>query len=127
MSYDGQPEPADRTEVIRYKIARGIWNLISGGFTPPTVNGVTVAGIQEVDTWATKTANYTAAAGALSIAFAPAADFEGSVNGIAWSGSAGTALFQGAVSRVAQPGNVLPAFAVTRSAGTFLIAEARPV
>lgn len=31
MAYEGAPEPADRKEVILYKIARGIWNLLSGG------------------------------------------------------------------------------------------------
>lgn len=100
----------------------------SGGipFVPPTVNGVKVVGIQEVDTWAEKVAGYTAAAGALSILFNPSSDFVGTVNGVAWSGSAGTAANQGGVGRTAQPGNTLPPFVVTRSAGSFLMAEARP-
>lgn len=95
--------------------------------TPPTVNGVKIVGIQEVDTWAAKSGSYTAVAGALSILFNPSSDFVGTVNGATWSGSAGTAANQGAVSRTAQPGNTLPAFVVTLSAGTFLMAEARPV
>lgn len=101
----------------------------SGGgipVTPPTVNSVKVVGVQEVDTWATKSGSYTAVAGALSILFNPSSDFVGTVNGATWSGSDGTAPNQGAVSRTAQPGNALPAFVVTLSAGTFLMAEARP-
>lgn len=30
MAFEGAPEPADRTEVILYKIAKGIWNMLSG-------------------------------------------------------------------------------------------------
>lgn len=104
----------------------GAYGALAATAIPPTVNGIKVVGVQEVDTWATKSADYTAVAGALSILFNPSSDFVGTVNGATWSGSAGTAPNQGAVSRTAQPGNTLPAFVVTRSAGTFLMAEARP-
>lgn len=114
---------------IEYAVKLMLFGMFGG--TAPSGGGLPVVpsgggGVQEVDTWATKNASYTATAGALSILFNPSSDFVGTVNGITWSGSAGAAANQGAVSRTAQPGNTLPAFAVTRSAGTFLMAEARP-
>lgn len=91
-----------------------------GASVPPTVNGVKVVGIQEVDTWSTKSADYTEPAGALSIAFKPLTGFTGTVNGQTW------AFADGAVSAVAQPGNTRPAFVITRSGGSYILAVSRP-
>lgn len=99
-----------------------IWWWISGKggssgvpFVPPTVDGVKVVGIQEVDTFATglTTANTTVQAGALSIGFNPSSDFTGTIQGAAWTGA------KGAITRTAQPGNTCPAFVIARSAGSY--------
>lgn len=80
------------------------------------VGAVVVAGISEVDNYTTgATSNHTVAAGAIAIAINFSSDFTGTVQGATY-----TAANQGvALSRVAQPGNLLPALAVTRSAGSY--------
>lgn len=80
------------------------------------VGATTVVGITEVDTYVTgANSSHTIAAGALAIAVNLSSDFTGTVQGATY-----TAANQGvALSRVAQPGNLLPALAIVRSAGTF--------
>lgn len=103
----------------------------SGGggipFTPPTVNGVQVVGIQEVDNSSTVSSPTGAsiAAGGLSWAFIPSSDFVGTLklgtgSAVAWTGAMGSA------SRDAQPGNTLPGATITCSAGSYIILEGRP-
>lgn len=81
--------------------------------------GIVLGGKQETDTWSVKTNSYTVPAGALSIGFSPSSDFVGTVQGVAWTGA------MGPISRVAQPGNTLPAFVVVLTSGTnFIVAVA---
>lgn len=91
--------------------------------TPPTVNGVKVVGIQEARNYGTPqtAATATIAAGALSVLIEFSSDFVGTIGGIARTGAA-----QVAYSDVAQPGNTLPAYAITRSAGTYTITTGTP-
>lgn len=80
------------------------------------VGAATVVGITEVDAYVTgANSNHTISAGALAIAVNFSSDFTGTVQGATY-----TSANQGiALSRVAQPGNLLPAMAITISAGTF--------
>lgn len=80
------------------------------------VGAVTVVGITEVDAYTTgATSSHTVVAGSLAIAVNFSSDFTGTVQGSTY-----TAANQGvALARVAQPGNLLPALAITRSAGSY--------
>lgn len=80
------------------------------------VGSTPVVGITESDGYVTgANANHTISAGTMAIALNFSSDFVGTVQGATY-----TAAAQGiALSRVAQPGNLLPAMAITVSAGTF--------
>lgn len=80
------------------------------------VGATTVVGITEVDTYVTgASSSHTITAGALAIAVHFSSDFTGTVQGATY-----TSANQGIdLSRVAQPGNLLPALAIVRSEGTF--------
>lgn len=94
-------------------------------FIPPTVNGVTVVGVQEtrpVLKNAATDATYTIAAGYLAVTILFSSDFAGTVLGVAVSGASTTAY-----NDASKPGNTLPAIAVTRSAGTYSIIAAGAV
>lgn len=87
-------------------------------FTPPTVNGVKVVGIQETRTPqdGLTTATTTVPAGALSVTVLFSSDFVGTVEGISVTGATASQF-----ADAANPGNTLPAIVVTRSAGTYSI------
>lgn len=112
------PQNADDQQLTLKKI---LLALIGGGpsgglpYAPPTVNGVKVVGIQEVDSFTTTstTTPKTVPAGALSIGFNPSSDFAGTIQGATWTGA------KGAITRTAQPGNTCPAFAITCSGGSY--------
>lgn len=96
-------------------------------FTPPTVNGVKVVGIQEVDSSDafTSPTGHTIAAGGLSWLFFPSSDFVGTLkfgtgSALTWPGSNGPA------GRDAEPNNTLPGATITCSAGSYMVVEARP-
>ncbi len=80
---------------------------ITGSTTPTKVTGITEARGGSV-----KTTDHTEPAGALTIGFLPDASFVGTVLGVAW------AYADGAYSDSAMPGNVLPAYPITISAGS---------
>lgn len=96
-------------------------------FTPPTVNGVKVVGIQEVDSSDafTSPTGHTIAAGGLSWLFFPSSDFAGTLkfgsgSALTWPGSNGPA------GRDGEPNNTLPGATITCSAGSYMVVEARP-
>lgn len=95
--------------------------------TPPTVNGVKVVGIQEVDSSDafTSPTGHTIAAGGLSWLFFPSSDFVGTLkfgtsSALTWPGSNGPA------GRDAEANNTLPGATITCSAGSYMVVEARP-
>lgn len=102
-------------------IAEELKNGSGGGFPIPP-GGNPVVGIQEVDNYQVglTAGTTTVPAGALSISLATSSDFAGTVQGAAVSGTK-------SISRTAQPGNVCPAFVVTRSSGTYDIYVVTPV
>lgn len=95
--------------------------------TPPTVSGVQVVGVQEVDSSSTITSptGKVINPGGLSWAFFPSSDFVGTLkfgtgSALAWTGTLGPA------SRDAQSGNTLPGATITCSAGSYMVVEGRP-
>lgn len=86
--------------------------------TPPMVNGVKVVGIAETRTYqkALTAATTTISAGALAITVIFSSDFVGTIGTLDYTGAT-----QAAYSDAAQPGNVLPSIAITRSAGSYSI------
>lgn len=89
--------------------------------TPPTVSGVKVVGIAETRTYqkALTAATTTISAGALAITVIFSSDFVGTIGTLDYTGAT-----QAAYSDAAQPGNVLPSIAITRSAGSYSIITA---
>lgn len=86
--------------------------------TPTTVNGVQVVGITETRTYqnALTTTPNSISAGKIGFTILFSSDFVGTIGGIPFTGAT-----QAAYSDSAQPGNLLPAVAITRSAGTYSI------
>lgn len=125
MAFEGAPEPADRVEVIRYKTARGIWNLLSGGgsfagLTDTQLRATPVpvspgGGTARTLTSSAVTSSGTVAAGAKSVAFQTSSDWSGSVNGATRAAS------ETFYVSVINPADTLPAIAYVRSAGTLTI------
>lgn len=133
--YRGQVTQRTPLNVALCAIWYRLWQITgfgssgSGGvpYVPPTVNGVKVVGIQEVDSSAafTSPTGHGVAAGGLAWAFYPSSDFVGTLaygigTAITWTGAMGPA------SRDAQPGNTLPGATITCSAGSYVVVEGRP-
>lgn len=101
------------------------------GGVPPANGGagnVPVTGITEVDTLGAPTtaATTNVPAGALSITIVPLTGFIGTINGTAWLDAATADALGGTYERVAQPGNILGAYTITRSAGKYSVLVSRP-
>lgn len=92
------------------------------------VGTTVVTGITEVDTLGAPITTTTTniAAGAFDITIVPLSGFIGTINGTAWLDAATADALGGTYERVAQPGNVLGAYTVTRSAGKYAVLVSRP-
>lgn len=113
MAYETAPEPADKNNVLLYKIARGIWGLFTGTGTaiPVTPGG----GAARTFALVAAVGNGTVAAGAKSVAFSSSSDFEGTIAGATFGASQTTgASVDGA--------DTIGAITYTRAAGTLYIA-----
>lgn len=73
------------------------------------------SGVQELRTPTTETGSVTVPAGAFSVSIFPLSGFVGTILGLPWVEA------NGAWNDSAQPGNTLPAYAITRSAGSYYL------
>lgn len=113
------PNGADSDNTLLYKIARDVSR--SAGAANGTQTQV--VGIQESWTWGASitTAETVIAAGALFFTILLSDDFEGTLNGRTWALTDARI-----VPCVPSPGNVCPAFTITRSAGSYSILKSLP-
>lgn len=92
----------------------------ASGDVAGNVGDVQVQGVTEVDTYERGlTANRTVT-GAIGLAFTPQTGFEGTIQGQTY------VFADGPIERAAQPGNLIPSFPITRTAGAYDLYTVKP-